>query len=60
VFHRHVWKVIEKMEQRSGLEIVAQTKILDVDGPLDFHALTTRPVLVTFRCSCGAEAVKRV
>lgn len=69
VMHRHIWKVVEKVEQpapvelmQPGVEFVQKPGWHGMGGIDDISSreLLHRPVIVTYRCECGGEKVARV
>lgn len=62
--HRHIWKVVEKIELPSTLEAYRALggKITaDQARPDDLAALSRKSFVVTRRCEkCGTEDVRRV
>lgn len=57
----HLWKVVEKTEQPSAVEVMADKGLVLADYAGPVGATYRRPVIVTYRCAkCGAEKVQRV
>lgn len=59
MIHRHVWKVVEKVEHPSPMEQMGPREF-DLKG-YGMSSWFERPVIVTFECSrCETQKVKRV
>lgn len=59
---KHVWKVVDKIEQAAPIEVVQKAGVRKMEGSYDsWERMGTKPVVVTRRCECcGLEEVRRV
>ena len=60
MFHRHKWEVTEKDEQMAPIEVMRKAGLTKLGNAFLENGLTTRPIIVHYRCKCGAEQVVRV
>ncbi|MEE8206895.1 MAG: hypothetical protein V3T82_08090 [Nitrospinaceae bacterium] len=57
MFHWHKWKIVEKEILPSGLEQLSDAGAVEISSD---RRLLIKPCIVTYRCECGAEKVKRI
>ena len=59
MFHWHKWKIIMKEILPSFIEQIGPARVKAVTGA-GKNAPQYKACIVTYRCECGAEKVKRV
>ena len=60
MFHRHKWEVIGKEEQPAPIEVMREAGLTKLENAFLEDGLTTRQIIVHYRCKCGAEQVVRI